>query len=272
MTEVTVELWSRHRETELEIMLTSLINQSFTDWDLVILEEFDCNYLRNTRLKSILKLIKQLGHKLVYLKPDQYAGISKSAIMVMNEIETPYSFRITDDIILPHNTLQTLYHELKGHEALAVGTVRSPINDEEMVELEKLPKLFNRWQTVNNKLYWNDYQKQPFIYPRQIIEVDFLFTPYLYDFEKVKNTGFVDNYLDWGYTERGFRLDAEMLNNVKRDYPKNKILLDAGITVYHFNAAQGGARPIHARMRDSDIITYMIRWKDKHELEIKEDG
>jgi len=146
---VSVEIATKDRVGEIYGCLVSLYAQSFTDWDLVIVDD-STDPLRNVKyVKDLLFRMKYEGHGVRYI---HNAGPKKGVCWARNKAAQSafgvpkYHVRVDDDSIMAVNFLQKLVEtaerlESEGHKVGGVGGIVPPIG-EPITELD-VPVVFN---------------------------------------------------------------------------------------------------------------------------------
>ena len=259
---LTLECWSRKRERELSVLLTSLHNQTFKNWDLTLLEEADTNYLGDRIIVGLLRRLKNQGHKIIFLHPKRILGCVESAVAVMRETCTPYAMKLDDDHLFEPDVLERMVKILdENPDVGAVGGMLYPI-DRELHYMEKIPSDFNRW-TGKKKRIWNDYSTLTFRFPEQVVEVDFVRAPFMYRADLLREAGFLEIYPTLGYSPMAHRIESEICNTLKKEYDL-KIVIDTGAIMWHYLSPTGGCRMIPPETRIHDDQIYYRRWKEFH--------
>lgn len=116
MERLSVHIVSKDRPTELAICLTSLYNQSFKDWDLIVVD--DCSripYSKHYYIHSIINRMKYDGHGVKFLRNEVSNGVAaarNTAVDVDNWNE--YCVRVDDDSLMDVDYLQRLYDIVTG--------------------------------------------------------------------------------------------------------------------------------------------------------------
>jgi len=260
---LTIELWSRKRVEYCNILLTSLINQTFTDWDLTFLEEYDCKYLANDRFRAIIRLIKRTGHNVTYLRPQSRLGCARSAIEVMKRTTSKYAMKMDDDHLLAIDCLEKLVNVLDSDPTVgAVGGMLYPIN-EDLIDLPSIPRNFNRWSGKDGR-WWNDYTTLRFRFKEQLVDVDFIRAPFMYRADLLRQTDFFSVYPTLGYSHMAHRIESEITNTIQAKFNTRNVI-HTGVAMYHFYPDTGGCRLIPSETRIHDDQIYYDRWGHLHD-------
>lgn len=262
MSKLTLECWSRHRGPNLTILLASLHNQTFQDWDLTILEEADCNYLADPNFNGIIRRIKNQGHKVIFLHPRKLLGCTESAKLVMTETKSKYAMKLDDDHMFEMDALEKMVDTLDTNDDVgACGGmlyhIGFPVTDQ-----KEIPSDFNRWTGPNRKI-WNDYSTLYFKYPEQIVDVDFVRAPFMYRADALRATDFFEDYFNAGYSPIGFRIESEICNTLEH-YLELKSVIHTGSYLWHYNEQRGGCRLQNYDLLGPDGELYYKRWHNFH--------
>ncbi len=269
MTKLTLECWSRGRVDTINILLASLMNQTFQDWDLTLLQEADCNYLANPLFVGLVRRLKLQGHKIIMLHPRTLLGCVKSAVAVMAETNTKYAMKLDDDHVFEKNALEILVNSLEDNDDIAVvGGMLYPISIE-TTYIDKVPKDFNRWTGKKYKI-WNDYTTLAWQFPDELVDVDFVRAPFMYRADMLRSTDWLEEYPTLGYSPTAFRIESEMANTLM-DMLDVKTAIHTGVDMYHYAAPTGGWRmwqnPYSYLDPDGEI--YYSRWLDFHKKKVE---
>jgi len=260
---LTIELWSRGRVDHCNVLLASLLSQSYTGWDLTFLEDFDQNYESDAIFSRLVELIKDKGHKVIFLKPRSYLGCVGSAIEVMKETKTEYAMKMDDDHYFEPNVLEELITVLEKNRILgAVGGMLYPIGVKLSQTKGRVPQNFNKW-TGPGKKTWNDYSTRTIMFPSQVVEVDFVRAPFMYRASELHKANFLEYYGNAGYSHMAHRIESEICNTLKKKYGY-KTAIHTGVIMWHFLASAGGCRMIDPNTRIHDDEIYYKRWKEFH--------
>jgi len=268
MVRLTLECWSRGRVEHLSILLTSLMNQTLQDWDLTILEEADCAYLKNPIFGGLLRILKQQGHKIIFLHPRNMLGCVKSAQAVMKETNTKYAMKLDDDHVFAVDALEKLIMGLEDDQSIgSMGGMLYPIG-RTLIDKDIIPTDFNRWTGPDLKL-WNDYSTLIWRFPDQIVDVDFVRAPFMYRADLLRRTDFIETYDKLGYSHIGFRMESEIANTIAKGYDV-RTCIHTGSYMWHYAAPTGGCRMLDYAQLNPDGELYYKRWLKFHKKRVKE--
>lgn len=266
---LTLECWTRGRVDFLTVLLSSLHNQTFQDWDITILEESDQNYLGSPMFVGMIRRLKNQGHRVVMMHPREMLGCSKSAMAVMKETTTKYAMKLDDDHVFQHDALEKLVNSLDADPNLAaIGGMLYPI-DRELIEVEEIPKDFNNWTGEDHRI-WNDYSTLAWKFPEQVVKVDFLRAPFMYRADLLKETPFFKEYDTLGYSSVGFRMESEITNLLESYHEGKYIGINTASFMWHYLASTGGCRMLNYDLLTPDGKLYYDRWQAFHDWKFKQ--
>jgi len=262
LAKLTLECWTYNRPTYLSALLISLYNQTFQDWDLTILEEFDQNYLLEPLFAGAIRLLRNQGHKILFLHPTTYYGCVKAAKRVMSETKTKYAMKLDDDHVFEKDVLEKLITAMEDDPEIgSIGGMLYTIG-RKTIPVNWIPKDFNKWTGKTGKV-WNDYSTFLFKFPEQIVRVHFLRAPLMYNAELLRKTDFIEKYDQLGYTRSAFRIESEISNTLEQNFGV-KTCMHTGAIMWHYGA-EGGVRSYNFLddiKKDSEV--YYSRWSDYH--------
>lgn len=263
-----LECWSRGRVEHISILLASLHNQTFQDWDITILEEADQNYLGNSIFVGMIRRLKNQGHRVLMMHPRNMLGCVKSATAVMRETNTKYAMKLDDDHMFESTALEKLVNSLDNNKNLsAVGGMLYPI-DRELTFVENIPDDFNRWTGEDNRV-WNDYTTLAWQFPEQIVPVDFVRAPFMYRADLLRETSFLKEYENLGYSNIAFRIESEITNLLETYHEDKWTGINTSAWMWHYLSPTGGCRMLNYDLLTPDGKLYYDRWQEFHNWKVK---
>lgn len=270
MAKLTLECVTHKRCKQLTSLLISLHNQTFQDWDLVILEEYGNNYISDRDFASVLRMISN-DHRVEYLRPSKHLGCGKSLCVAMSRSRTKYGMKLDDDHILDRFALEKLVKAMDSNKNIgSIGGMIPPVGLK-LVKYDEIPSDFNKW-TLRNGLMWNDYSILPIRFPEKIVRVDFLRGCLIYNAELLRDSGFIEEYPTLGYSNIAFRIESEISNTLESKY-NVKTYMHTGVFLYHFLASGGTRSYDYGELLANDSKIYYSRWGELHKqrsLELRE--
>lgn len=111
MPKISVILPTYHRPDLLKTALISILNQNFTDYEILVLDDYGKD---NT--KQVVKNFED--KRIVYIKNKQNLGYGKNLMKGFDLAKSEYIFLLgDDDIILNENSFSLIYGEMTKHDA-----------------------------------------------------------------------------------------------------------------------------------------------------------
>src|SRR3990167_3664055 len=150
---LAIHILTRERHEYLAVLLESLRQQTYNNWDLFILDNNDAPYnCRNVPLLvSMLTRIQYEKHNVNMILPisDIYKkniGLSRN-ILIEASKEYKWAVRVDDDSILDRNYLEKLWKIVLSHHAIAVGGIVPTYQSPDIYKYP--PKIFNQIKRTN---------------------------------------------------------------------------------------------------------------------------
>ena len=153
---ITVSIASRNRCGELYGMLSSLYQQDFQDWDLIIVDESENPSMNYKYIYDIITRMKHEGHGVKFLSNQLRKGISNARNLALKEDNwNDWSVRIDDDSIIDKSYLSKLVKVAedklkKGIKLGAVGGIVPPLGAPQIYRNSNKIKVFNQLHFIEN--------------------------------------------------------------------------------------------------------------------------
>jgi len=145
---LTVTLLTKNRHAFLGMAISSLLSQTFTKWDLIIIDDSNVDVTQFEEISFLLKLMEMQGHDITVIR--NVGGITKGWQRGLEESNTDFGYRMEDDIWLDRNCLDVLYHHIWPSDNVAAvgGLCPNPFGCSQVdpPELDKFP----------NRLTWTN--------------------------------------------------------------------------------------------------------------------
>lgn len=125
MERVTVTLPTKNRPAFVFMCLSSLLSQSFQEWDLVIVDESDPPLPEYVELKFLVSLIQRYDHN-VDIYQGEGLGIPQAWQRGLESSQSPFGQRLEDDVWLEPTYLQRLYDALTQDDTIAAVAGSNP--------------------------------------------------------------------------------------------------------------------------------------------------
>lgn len=244
MKHVTVGIPTKDRYSRLSLLLWTLLDQSFKDWDLLIIDDSeDRKDIREIPVfQHILRRLDKEGHQWKVFF-GRKKGPHWSHDQIVNSVETEFLMRIDDDCCFHIDCLKYLIEAwnellLQGHKIGGIGPI--VLDPSIPSELEFLPVgflSFKKFQGKVDSTGWNDGSQQWRRHPDDKIQnVEHIHSSFLYRVEDAKNIG---GY-DLEYDLPGHREETDFTLRLHRNGFKNFVAPKA--LIWHLRDPQGGIR------------------------------
>ena len=262
MSKITVGVLSRNRPNEMSTFLTSVLLSDYHKFEMSIVEEADTTYLKDPNIIALLKQLKLMGIRTRFMHPKRFLGVPKAFVHLASKTKSDYLLKVDDDHIITKGAIKRMKKILDTKDDVAVVGAMSPILGEEMIELDEIPEDFNRW-TGRNGLIWNDYTLLRYKFPPELVEVDFVRSPFMVRMDLLRETNLLEEIPNIGYSLIGSKIPSEICNTLVKEFDM-KIAIDTGAVFYNLYATTGGTRGVGKDFNLMDEAIYLERWKEFH--------
>lgn len=132
MKRITIHVASRDRHSELGLLLQSLKDQQYKEWDLYILDDASGSPIEgNYFLNCLFTILKEEGHFVKVIRNNISNGVcfARNMLIEADTLENEYTCRLDDDVILESDYLTRLVNVIDSGYDLASGvtpTVLAP--------------------------------------------------------------------------------------------------------------------------------------------------
>ncbi len=111
------------RKTGLAITLTSLLGQSFTDFDVIVSDqsEDDDTYLDSIEISTLARALRWHGHEVKLLRHLPRRGMAEQRNFLLAQSAAPYAHFIDDDVLLDPPVLERMLHVIQTEQCGFVG-------------------------------------------------------------------------------------------------------------------------------------------------------
>jgi glycosyltransferase involved in cell wall biosynthesis len=164
---ISVLMPARNAGAHIESCILSVINQSYTNWELIIVNDHSTD-------DTLLKIYPFLKDKRISLYHNKGSGIIYALRIALEQSKGEYISRMDADDIMPENKLSLLIDQLKanGKGYLSTGLVKY-FSDE--FELKDGFVAYEKWlnNLSRNNLHWTEiYKECPVASPAWMIHRD----------------------------------------------------------------------------------------------------
>ncbi len=131
---VDVLIPTYRRKTGLAIVLTSLLGQTFTDFDVMVSDqtEDDDAYLESMEIQTLVQALKWHGHRVMLYHHLPRRGMAEQRNFLVEQSHAPYIHFLDDDVLLDPTVMQRMLGVLQAEECGFIGcaaTGLSYLND-----------------------------------------------------------------------------------------------------------------------------------------------
>ncbi|HKV02131.1 MAG TPA: glycosyltransferase family A protein [Ktedonobacteraceae bacterium] len=123
MTLVDVLIPTYRRKTGLAVVLTSLLGQTFTDFDVIIsdqTEEEDAS-LESIEIQTLVRALRWHGHRVTLHRHLPRRGMAEQRNFLIEQSHTPYVHFLDDDVLLDPPVMERMFGVLQAEECGFVG-------------------------------------------------------------------------------------------------------------------------------------------------------
>ena len=111
------------RKTGLAIVLTSLLGQTFTDFDVIVSDQTpdDDVYLESIEIKTLTQALEWHGHHVKLLRNLPRRGMAQQRQFLLEQSSAPYVHYFDDDVLLDPPVMQRMLSVLQQENCGFVG-------------------------------------------------------------------------------------------------------------------------------------------------------
>lgn len=122
MKEITILIPTYERTDALLATLTSLSNQTYRNFDIVISDQSDSDEIQqNKTLQTIIRLLGNHGNRVTLLKNLPRHGLAQQRHFLLSKSETPFSLFLDDDLLLEPYVFQNMITVMNKEQCGFVG-------------------------------------------------------------------------------------------------------------------------------------------------------
>lgn len=183
---ISVTLITRNRPEHLMGCLSSLLSQSFKEWDLVLIDDSEPSLKDNRPVSFLIKVAQDEGHD-IQLICGEKLGISQAWQRGLELSKCEFGQRLEDDVWLHPDYLKHLHSVIVTDEKIgAVGGLAPNAWHFDIIDGDK----FKNYFYMNNGLVIPDDSQCKFIRnPQELYEVVHLHGLFLYRSQVIKDVG-----------------------------------------------------------------------------------
>jgi len=240
MSRVSLHICTKDRWSELAMLLVSIRNSTFKNFDIVIVDGSMPNPITHANfINSIINRIKLDGHGVQIIREEIPAGVGKARNRALfeDQFKNELCCRIDDDSILEPTFLGKLYKLMfldptLGGASGIVPTLAYPKTDKTTI-----PKIMNeiKYDSDGNMIYIGDDCGYTW-YPDVILPAHHLRSSFMFRREPaIKIGGFLVEY-----GTSGFREETDFC--IRMAYDGWKFVVDTSAICWHLQCGSGGVR------------------------------
>ena len=111
------------RKTGLAITLTSLLGQSFTDFDVVVSDqtEADDAYLDSIEIQTLVRALRWHGHNVTLHRHLPRRGLAEQRHFLLEQSRAPYVHYLDDDVLLDPPVVERMLRVIQAERCGFVG-------------------------------------------------------------------------------------------------------------------------------------------------------
>ncbi|HEY0602619.1 MAG TPA: glycosyltransferase family A protein [Herpetosiphonaceae bacterium] len=123
MAQVDVLIPTCNRKTALAMLLTSLLGQTFTDFDVVISDQSEPgeSYLESIELRSAIQALEWRGHRVRTFSHLPRRGMAEQRNFLLEQSNAPYVHYLDDDVVLDPPVMERMLTVLQSEGCGFVG-------------------------------------------------------------------------------------------------------------------------------------------------------
>jgi glycosyltransferase involved in cell wall biosynthesis len=123
MATVDVLIPTCRRKTGLAVVLTSLLGQTFTDFDVIISDQTDDDqtYLESREIDTLIRALRWRGHRVQAHRHMPPRGMAEQRQFLLEQSRAPYVHYLDDDVLLDPPVLGRMLDTLRAEGCGFVG-------------------------------------------------------------------------------------------------------------------------------------------------------
>ncbi|MGI9060969.1 MAG: glycosyltransferase family 2 protein [Ktedonobacteraceae bacterium] len=120
---VDVLIPTYRRKTGLAVVLTSLLGQTFTDFDVIVSDQTrdDETYLTSIEIQTLVQALRWHGHNVTLHHHLPRQGLAEQRQFLLEQSHAPYVHYLDDDVLLDPPVMERMMHVLRSEQCGFVG-------------------------------------------------------------------------------------------------------------------------------------------------------
>lgn len=263
---ISIHIANKDRSSELAVLLSSLLRQTFQDFDVVILDDGSGTPVSNFHfIQKLLTQLKIEGHG-VHTERQQYSyGVCKARNLLL-EIdpwkENKYVLRLDDDVWLEPDYIQRLFDIAESDENIGIVSGITPLlgTPQQSIDTKKFNTYFCNeivFDDGGNIVRYGD--DCGLLYTDSKIVIAHQFR----SCALIKRSVLDDNKIRYelGLTNVGFREEAFL--SLRIAWAGMKCIVDTGAIAWHCPASSGGCRNNDYQLCVNIDNEHFVKWSKK---------
>src|SRR3954453_17886190 len=121
-TMVDVLIPTCRRKTGLAVVLTSLLGQTFTDFNVIVSDQTDDgNYLDSIEIRTLVQALRRRGHHVELHRHLPRRGLAEQRQFLLEQSRAPYVHYLDDDVLLDPPVLGRMLEVIQREQCGFVG-------------------------------------------------------------------------------------------------------------------------------------------------------
>src|SRR5947209_17426748 len=127
---VDVLIPTYRRKTGLAVVLTSLLGQTFTNFDVIISDqtENELAYLDSIEIQTLVQALSWHGHHVTLHRHLYRRGLADKRQFLLEQSQAPYVHYLDDDVLLDPPVMQRMLSVLEQEKCGFVGCAATGLN------------------------------------------------------------------------------------------------------------------------------------------------
>lgn len=111
------------RQTGLAVVLTSLLGQTFTDFDVIVSSQTDPDhdYLESVEIQTLVRALRLRGHRVTLLFHLPRRGLAEHRQFLLEQSRAPYVHFLDDDVLLEPPVMERMFRVIRQEGCGFVG-------------------------------------------------------------------------------------------------------------------------------------------------------
>ena len=111
------------RKTGLAVVLTSLLGQTFTDFDVIVSDqtEDEASYVESIEIQTLVRALRWHGHRVALHRHLPARGLAEQRQFLLDQSRAPYVHYLDDDVLLDPPVMERMLQALQAEECGFVG-------------------------------------------------------------------------------------------------------------------------------------------------------